>query len=78
MFLGKIKLEPAKQIPKKSVLHQQMMIGGGDTLAPLAPLPPIQPKAKQVNVNVIEAEKDSDMADDFALINVGNKLYNHA
>jgi hypothetical protein len=51
MIVGKIKLEPAKPIPKKSVLHQQM-IGGGDALAPLQPLPPIPTKAKQVNINL--------------------------
>jgi hypothetical protein len=53
LLIGKIKLEPAKPIPKKSVLHQQMT-GGGDTLAPLALLPPIQPKSKQVNIKLIK------------------------
>ena len=46
-FEGKVKLEPAKPIERKSVLNQKL------GQHPSEPLPPIQPKAK-ANTNKIE------------------------
>ena len=41
-------LDPAKPIPKKSVLHQKVGTFGGKGLDALPVLPPIGSKAKQV------------------------------
>ena len=49
-------MDPAKPIPKKSVLHQQVTTLGGIGLDPSKPLPPILPKNRMKGSTAMAAE----------------------